>query len=119
MDGLNWTFIAIAAAGPPALALLAAWPLWRQDQIILGNVAGTVVIFATAVALIFTEHVQLDRQVAACLEAGEVCWPNPSAFTRYAVYSSIAFVEIILLFTWSLRVEERRRRRHYAREWQR
>ena len=119
MDGLNWTYIAIAAAGPPWIALLVAWVLWRGDQMILGNVAGTTVIFAAAVALIFTEHAQLDRAIAACLEEGTVCWPTPSAFARYAIYASIAFAQIILLFSFSLRVEERRRRRGYAREWQR
>ena len=117
MDGLNWTYIAISAAGPPCLALLAAWPLWRKDQMILGNIAGTVIIFATAMALIFTEHVYLDREVGACLEAGIPCWPTPGAFTRYAIYAAIALAEIIALFWVSLGFEERKRRRAYSGEW--
>ena len=54
-----------------------------------------------------------------CLDAGFVCWPEPSAFTRFAIYAFIGLIEVFALFTLGLKAEERSRRRHYAREWQR
>jgi hypothetical protein len=53
-----------------------------------------------------------------CLNAGFVCGPEPSAFTRYAIYAVIGLIEVFGLFTVSLRVEERIRNRNYAPEWQ-
>ena len=50
--------------------------------------------------------------------SGSTCLPRlPSAFVRYAIYAAIALLEVVILFTWSLRVEQRMRNRHYAPEW--
>jgi hypothetical protein len=46
-----------------------------------------------------------------------VCWPEPAAFTRFAIYAFIGLVQVFVVFTLSLRVEERVRRRDYAPEW--
>lgn len=109
----------MALTVPPAVAVLAAVPLWRRQQWIFGNIAGTVVIFAAALALIFREYVEIDLAVTACLEQGFTCFPEPSAFTRFAIYATIGLLEIFALFVLSLSVEQRRRRRDYAPEWRR
>ena len=83
------------------------------DQYILG----TAFVFAFAFGMIWREHVELDRLVQACLDEGTVCWPTPSAFTRFAIYAFIGLFEVFFVFTLSLRVEERIRRRDYAPEW--
>ena len=118
MRGLSWSWIALELTGPPILALLAAYPLWRSRQMTLGSIAGTAVIFASAIGLILREYVELDRLTQACLDQGMVCWPEPSAFSRFAVYASIGMLEVFVLFTLGLKFEERVRRRQYAREWQ-
>jgi len=41
----------------------------------------------------------------------------PSAFTRFAIYAFIGLTEVIALFSLSIVVEDRARRRHYAPEW--
>jgi len=102
---------------PPLTGVLVAFPLWRKNQMILGNITGTVVIFAAAIALISRESVDVYRLTQACLDSGFVCWPSPSAFTRYAIYAGIALVEVFALFTCSLSVEARIRNRGYAPEW--
>jgi hypothetical protein len=117
VSGLNWYWISIAATVPTVLGLLVAIPFWRRSEAIFGNIAGTGVIFAFAFAMIWREHVELDRIVKACLDAGTVCWPEPAAFTRYAIYAFIGLFEVFMVFTLSLRVEERIRRRGYAPEW--
>jgi hypothetical protein len=109
----------LEATVAPAAAVLVALPFWRGRQMILGNIAGTAVIFATAIGLILREYVELDRVTQACLEAGTTCFPQPSAFTRFAIYAFIALNEVFALFTLSLKVEERVRRRDYAPEWRR
>ena len=119
MSGLNWYWIALELTVVPLAALVVALPLWRKQQFILGNIASTAVVFAAAIALILREHVELDRMVQACLAAGGVCWPEPGAFARFAVYASIALVEIFMVFTLSLRVERRMHEREYAPEWRR
>lgn len=102
---------------PPAGGVLAAFPLWRKSQMILGNIAGTVVIFASAIGMIARESVEVYRLTQGCLDSGFVCWPSPSAFTRYAIYAGIGLVEVFALFTFSLSVEQRIRNRAYAPEW--
>lgn len=116
---LSWLWIALEATVPPIVAFVVALPLWRRNQSILGCIAGTAVVFGTAIGLILREYVQLDRLAQACLDAGTVCWPEPSAFTRFAIYAFIALIEVFALFSLSLKFEERTRRRSYSKEWQR
>ena len=117
MPGLNWYWISVAGTVPFLLALLMAYPFWRRSEAIFGNIIGTAVIFAFSFAMIWREHIELDAIVKACLDAGTVCWPEPAAFTRFAIYAFIGLVQVFTVFTLSLRVEERVRRRDYAPEW--
>jgi hypothetical protein len=117
MTELSWYWIALAVAVPPVVGALIAFPIWLKGQPILGNIAGTIVIFGAAIALIGREHVELERITQACLDRGVTCWPNPSAFARYAIYAFIALLEVMMLFSLSLRVETKIRRRGYAPEW--
>ena len=103
--------------GPPLVGLLVALPLWRRKEMILGNATGTLVIFGAAIAMIVRESIALDRITQGCLDAGFVCWPEPSAFARYAIYAVIGLLEVFGLFTFSLNVEKRIRNRGYAPEW--
>jgi hypothetical protein len=117
MSDLNWSWIALSLTGPPALAFLLAWAIWQTKQIILGNVAGTGVIFAAAIAFIFREQAEIEDAVNACLDAGTACFPEPSAFVRFAIYACIGMAQVFALFMLSLRYEMRQRRRDYAPEW--
>lgn len=117
MAGLNWFWIGLQVIVPSIVGWFVAWLFWRIDQPIFGNLAGSVVPFGFAFALIMREHVQIDRAVQQCLEQGFTCWPEPSAFTRFAIYASIGMVEVIALFTLSLSVEAKRRRRGYDPPW--
>jgi len=114
---LSWFWIGIAVSVPGLLGALVAYPIWLKSQPILGNLAGTAVIFGAAIALIGREHLELENAAQQCLAQGFVCWPVPSAFSRYAIYAFIALVEVMILFTVSLRVEHKVRRRGYAPEW--
>ena len=117
MNELNWFWIALALTVPPVAGALVALPLWLRGEPIFGNLVGTAVIFGAALALILRERVELDRLAQRCLDQGFVCWPEPSAFARYAIYSFIALLEVIVLFSFSLKVEAKVRRRGYAPEW--
>jgi hypothetical protein len=117
MNGLAWNWIALELIVPPIVALALAYPLWLRQQPIFGNLLGTVVIFATGIGLILREYTVIDRIVRTCFDQGIPCFPQPPAFTRFAVYAFIALAEVIALFLLSLRVEERIRRRGYAPEW--
>jgi len=115
--GLSWSWIAFMATVPFILGLLLAWPFWRRSEPVLGNLLGTGVIFTTAFAMIWREHLQIDALVQACLDQGITCWPEPSAFTRFAIYAFIGLFEVFVVFMVGLRVEEAYRRRDYAPEW--
>jgi hypothetical protein len=117
MSELSWPWIALMLSGPPVVAVLVALPLWHRSEMILGNTTGTLVIFGTAIALIVRESIALDRVTQGCLDAGFVCWPEPSAFVRYAIYAVIGLLEVFGLFTFSLNVEKRIRNRGYSPEW--
>lgn len=118
MNGLRWFWITVALTVPPVVGVLAALPFWRTRQMTFGSIVGTAVIFGSAMGLILREYVELDHLVQECLDAGTVCWPKPTAFTRFAIYAFIGLIEVFALFTMSLKVEERARRRNYSREWQ-
>ena len=117
MNELSWRWIALMLTAPPLVGVLVAAPIWRTNQIILGNLAGAAIIFAAALGLILRESVELNRVTRACLDAGFTCWPDPSAFMRYAIYAFIGLIEVIGVFSVSLKVEERIRNRRYAPEW--
>ena len=104
---------------PLPLAAAVASLLWRRNEAILGNLAGTLVIFGSALGFILRESVVLNRLTRQCLDAGLTCWPQPSAFSRYAIYAAIGLLEVIGLFLVSLHVERRMRQRRYAPEWRR
>ena len=74
MNELSWRWIALMATAPPLVGVLVAFPIWRTRQTILGNLAGTAVIFAAAMGLILRESVELDRLTQKCLDAGFACW---------------------------------------------
>ena len=117
VTGLNWLWIGIALTAPMAAGLLLAWPVWLTGQPILGNIAGAIVIFSAAIGLIMREHADLDRVVQACIAQGTTCWPTPTAFTRFALYAFIGLAQVIALFSISVGVETRQRRKSYAPEW--
>jgi hypothetical protein len=120
MNDLSWPWIAGMLIAPLPIGMLVATPLWRRGETILGNVAGTVVIFGAAFALIFREWAALDLLQQACFDAGyAACFPDPPRFTRYAIYASIGLAEALALFLISLTVERRLRERAYAPEWRR
>jgi hypothetical protein len=114
---LNWFWIGVQLLVPTIAGGLAAWPFWRTDQPIAGNLAGSVIMFGSALTLMMREHVEIDRAVRQCLDQGFTCWPEPGGFMRLAIYASIGMFQVIALFTVSLRVEATRRRRGYDPEW--
>jgi hypothetical protein len=117
VNDLSWFWIALALTVPPAVGGLVALPFWLKREPILGNLTGAAVIFGAAFALIMRERVELDRLAARCLDQGFLCWPEPTAFTRYAIYGFIGLFEVMLLFSVSLKVEAKISRRGYAPEW--
>ena len=117
MNHLHWRYIALAAVLPPAVGLIVAFPFWRKRRMTLGNIFAAAIIFATSIGLILREYAELDRITTECLDAGIPCFPVPSAFTRFAIYAFIGLLQVIALFSLSLIVEDRIRRKDYAPEW--
>ena len=114
---LHWNLIALGALAPLLFGLIAAYPFWRKEQMIFGNVVGTGIIFAFSITLILREYAEIEAATKACLEQGYTCYPD--SFTRFAIYATAGLVQIFLLFYVSIKVEERHRRRLYSPEWRR
>jgi hypothetical protein len=119
MDHPNWARIAVMCVFPLVLALPAAFVLWRKGENALGNIVGMGIIFIIAVWMILLEYSDLGGWTQACLDQGHVCEPVPSGFIRYAIYAGLGVVEVFVLFSVSLKVEERDRNSGYAPEWKR
>lgn len=117
MVGLNWSWIGLMATGPPLLGVLVAYPFWRRDEFIFGNLLGAALIFGAGLAFVFREYVEVDQFTRACLDQGFMCVPTPSAFMRYSIYACIGLAEVFALFIVSLRVERKIRSQQYAPEW--
>ena len=62
MNGLSWGWIALMVTAPPIAGLLVAYPCWKKSQPILGNLAGTAVIFGAALAL-FMASLSVEEKV--------------------------------------------------------
>src|SRR4029078_10559185 len=118
MNTLSWFWIGVELTVPTLVGGLVAFPIWRSGQPIFGNIAGTIVIFGSAIGFIMREQVVLNRMTQQCLDQGFTCWPEPRRFGRFAIYATIALAEVMLLFSVSLRVEAKLRRRGYDPEWQ-
>jgi hypothetical protein len=86
-------------------------------QTILGSVAGTIVVFGSAIGLMMREYAEVEQLMKGCLDAGGQCVPVSSAFMRYAVYAFIGLIEVFVLFMWGLRVDRQVRNQGYAPEW--
>jgi hypothetical protein len=118
MDHVNWFWIGLSLTIPFVVGGVLALPFWWKGQAIFGNIFGTVIIFGAAFAFIMRERVELDTLLRECFDSGkDVCLLEPSAFTRFAIYAFIGLFQVILLFSLSLKVDERVRRRGYAPEW--
>lgn len=117
MNELSWPWIALMVVAPPLVGILVAYSCWRSQQMILGNIAGSFVIFGSAIALILREYAELDLLARKCIDAGYVCLPTPTPFMRYALYATIGLLEVFVLFAISLSVEHKHRRRGYDPEW--
>jgi hypothetical protein len=107
------------ATVPAVAAAMIAVPFWRRKSFIFGNLVGTGLCWAAAVGLILREYLEIRTVTQACLDANKTCWPEPSAFTRYAIYASVALLQSIVLFSASLTVERRLDNQLYAPEWRR
>ena len=119
MNEVSWISVALMAVALP-LGVVLATPLWRRNEGMLGNLAGTVVIFGTAIVLILKESSESDALASTCLEAGLTdCFPSSNPFTRYAIYAFIGLAEVFALFLISLAAERRIRDRDTAPEWRR
>jgi len=115
--GMRWWPIALAVALPTIAALLVARLFWRNDSTV-GNIIGSFVIGIAMIGFIAREYADLDQQRRACVAREQACTFQPQDFTRYAVYASIGFVEVIAVYTVGLWFEERVRRRGRSPNWQ-
>ena len=77
MNHLNWRYIIFAAAVPPLVGLIVAFPFWRKRRMTLGNIFAAAIIFATSIGLILREYAELDKITTECLDNGIPVLPGP------------------------------------------
>ncbi|OFW20770.1 MAG: hypothetical protein A3G21_22730 [Acidobacteria bacterium RIFCSPLOWO2_12_FULL_66_21] len=118
-DVMHWSWIVVALTVPTAVALALAFPFWLKGATdSIGSILGGAVVFAAGLAMMGREYIHVQRVTDACIQAERVCSFRPEPFTRFCLYGFIALLEAFALFALGLAVEERMRRRSYAREWQ-
>jgi len=119
---MNWLWIGLALTGPALVSVAIALPFWLKGTPMTGAIIGTGMLAVATVAFIGREYIELERFNQQCrqlLQAHIVCRaPYPEAFTRFCIYLFIGLIQSFALFLWSLSLEERKRRRDYALEWQ-
>jgi hypothetical protein len=115
---MNWVRVGLAATIPLVVAIVAAAPLWRRRQWLLGTIAGAGLVFLAALPIAFTEYAELVRLDFECRESGLNCSRRyPSDFTRGAIFAMLAMAQVMILFVIGGRVEERARRKGYDERW--
>jgi hypothetical protein len=115
---MSLTWIAISATVPLLAGLAVSSLIWRisRDHGV-GNALGAAVIFLGAIVFLARERTVVAAIMQACVDRGTVCFAHPDDFTRYGVYIGISFAQVMVLYLWSLRVEERKRRKGVDRKW--
>jgi len=113
---MRWWPIGLALVAPTIVALVVARVFWGRDSTV-GNIIGSAVIAVAMVGFISREYVDLGQQRIGCVAREVSCVFRPSDFTRYAIYASIGFAEVIVIYSVGLWFEERVRRRDRAPEW--
>ena len=104
---MNWLQILITLALPTGLGLLAAWPLWRYKQIVVGNAVGAGVAFALVVGLIGIAFVAQQRDNQQCIAGLIHCVSRVDAHMPFLVYALIGMVDACAIFWIGLIVEQR------------
>jgi hypothetical protein len=113
---MRWWPIALAIVVPTIAGLIVARLFWRRDSTV-GNIVGSAVIAAAMIGFISREYADLANERRSCVDRDVSCVFRPSDFSRYAIFASIGFVEVMLIYSAGLRHEERLRRRDYSPEW--
>lgn len=111
---MSWVHILIALGLPTGLGLLAAWPLWRFKQFIVGNAVGAGVAFAIVVGLIGIAFVTQQRENQQCIQGLIACVSRVDAHMPFLIYAFIGIVDACAIFWVGLVVEER----HAPKAWQ-
>jgi len=109
----DWTIIAIAIVVPLPVAGLGAWLCWRKNQLDVGNVVGSGIIFFIAICCFGAELVRVLKTTTACEAAGIPCVMSPSPLVRFMVFGVIAFLQVAVLYIVSFRFQERAQRHAY------
>lgn len=104
---MSWLQILVALAMPTALGLLAAWPLWRWKQFVVGNAVGAGVAFALTIALIGLLYVAQERENEQCIAGLIHCVSRVNAHMPFLTYAFIGIVDACVIFWIGLMVEER------------
>jgi NO-binding membrane sensor protein with MHYT domain len=112
----DWRYLAASAVLPLIGACLAAWPLWRLRQEILGSILGAGVALIFVIGFIGREYVSIQQATQTCIDTETPCAIRPAEFTRYAAYGLTGFLDVGVVFMMGLRADERRRRRE-SQDW--
>jgi hypothetical protein len=116
---MNLVWVAAASTVPLIPACLVAWPLWtRRVADNMGAIAGASVVLVAMVGFIAREYGEVEAITRRCIDANIGCHFHPDPFFRYAIFGSIAMVQVFVLFAVGLAVEERlKRQQDYSPEW--
>jgi hypothetical protein len=104
---MSWTQILVALTLPTAAGLLAAAPLWRWKQIIVGNAVGAGVAFGLTIALIGLSYVTQQRENEQCAAGLIHCVSRVDAHMPFLLYAFMGIVDACAIFWVGLVVEER------------
>lgn len=104
---MGWDQLLVAFVLPTLLGRLAAWPLWRRRQWIVGNAVGVGVLFTTVIFLIGSAYVEQQRANQDCVAGLIPCVSRVDAHMPFLTYALIAMIDACLLFWWALKAEER------------
>ena len=110
---LNWWRIVLAFVIPTLLGVGVAMVLWRRRDTMMGSVVAGGLIFALILLFFAGEYIEVTRFQIACQLAGIPCKLRLGDFNRFVIYGFIAFIDVAIVFTIGLRIEDRRRRQPF------
>jgi hypothetical protein len=104
---MTWGEVFVALTLPAGLGLLAAWPLWRWKQFIVGNAVGAGIAFVLTIGLIGLSYVTQQRENEQCAAGLIHCVSRVDAHMPFLLYALIGIVDACAIFWLGLIVEER------------
>ena len=118
--GMNWTRMAQALMLPMLVVVPIAGLCWAKGRLLSATILGSGIFFIGFIVFAGVEYSEAVSYRVWCEATNTPCPPSrPSDFTRIVAFGAVAMLQVMALFLFSERIEQRIRDRGVDPAWRR